>query len=59
MTKLEMLKYLKEIKEKCAKLICYDCPYNEVCDEMGCSPCEMYDNLILLLIAEKEKKNND
>ncbi len=59
MTKLEMLKYLKEIKEKCAKLKCYGCPYDEVCDEMDVYPCEMYDNLILLLNAEKEEKNND
>lgn len=55
MTKLEMLKYLKEIKEKCAKLKCYECPYDEVCDEMDAYPCEMYDNLMLLLNAEKEE----
>ena len=56
MTKLEMLKYLKEIKEKCAKLKCYDCPYVEACGEMECSPCDMYDNLILLLLNDERKE---
>lgn len=59
MIKVDTLEYLKEIKEKCAKLKCYECPYDEVCDEMEGYPCEMYDNLILLLNAEKEEKNND
>lgn len=65
MDKLDMLKYLKNIKEKCGVFNCcchHKCLYYDVCaDEMNSSPCEMYDDLIALLNFEKRKKekNND
>lgn len=59
-----ILEYLKEIKEKCKVLKCYECQYCDMCldgTSTNC-PCTLYDSLTILLNFENqkgEKKKND